>query len=254
MKEWLKIFCVYVAAYLLVLAPTPLFGQNPILGGNARVGGRATFGGGTSGGGGGSAPPAIKSCNGSNFGSTTQTCVFGSSVAATSVIYVRGLVTAVTTLSVSGCGASWTTNTAQTGSNTHLEAWGIPTAGACTVTLTSGASGTQSIDAVEYGPSTGGVDNMVNLAVQGSVTGGTPINCPSITTAVANERVICSMVDENVSSHVYTAGTGFAVDFQGTNYGWLFESEAMSSAGSVAPQATYNITANFVTGSIAIKP
>jgi|SRR6267142_631344 len=41
--------------------------------------------------------------------------------------------------------------------------WGIPSAGACTLTLTEGVSGTLSIAAAEYGPSTGGVDNMVNL-------------------------------------------------------------------------------------------
>lgn len=47
MKEYLKIFCVWVASCLLALAPTPLFAQNPIVGGNAKVGGRAVLGGGT---------------------------------------------------------------------------------------------------------------------------------------------------------------------------------------------------------------
>jgi hypothetical protein len=48
MKELLKIAGIWIASWLLVLAPTLAFAQNPVLGGKAKVGGRAVFGGGSS--------------------------------------------------------------------------------------------------------------------------------------------------------------------------------------------------------------
>jgi hypothetical protein len=50
MKELLKITCVWIAAWLLVLAPTLAFAQNPVAGGKAVFGGKVVLGGGISAG------------------------------------------------------------------------------------------------------------------------------------------------------------------------------------------------------------
>lgn len=204
--------------------------------------------------GGGSAPPFIKACNGSNSSATSQTCVFGSNVTNTSVLYVVGTVFTLTTLSVSGCGATWTSNTLQANGATTLESWGIPSTGACTLTLTAGAAGAISVATGEYGPSTGGVDNMVNLAYQGFVATAGTINCPAITTGGSNEQVICGMEDSSGGGVVFTAGAGFAIDTQGTNFGWMIESQSKAVAGSVTATGTANSGTSIVSGSIAIKP
>lgn len=204
--------------------------------------------------GGGSAPPFIKACNGSNASASSQTCVFGSSVTNTSVLYVTGVVLTLTTLSVSGCGATWTSNTLQSNGATTLESWGIPSTGACTLTLTAGAANTISVATAEYGPSTGGVDNMVNLVAQGFVATAGTISCPAITTGGSNEQVVCGMEDTSGNGAVSTAGAGFTIDAQGTNFGWMIESQSKAVAGSVTPTATASTGTNIVSGSIAIKP
>jgi hypothetical protein len=111
-----------------------------------------------------------------------------------------------------------------------------------------------SIAAGEYGSSTGGVNYMVNIANQGFVGSGSTINCPTITTGTTNERVICAMIDDDTNGGTYTAGTGFTVDSQGTNFRWLKESQAKVGAGSVTAGATYSNSGTFVSGIIAIKP
>lgn len=95
---------------------------------------------------------------------------------------------------------------------------------------------------------------MVNLALQTAITAGNNIPCPSISTAVANERVICSLQNINLSGGTFTAGSGFTIDTQGTNFGWAVESEAKAGTGSVTPGATHTATTSFITGSIALKP
>lgn len=209
----------------------------------------------------GTAPSFIQTCpNGHNFGGTSQTCVFGSNVASTSVLYAYGFTTVNTTATLAGSGAgcsgiTFTTNTSTAAGGTTIEGWAIPAGtGACTITMNNGASGSQSISVAEYGPSTGGVDNMVNLALQTAITAGNNIPCPSITTAVSNERVVCGLVNSNASGGTFTAGSGFTIDGQGTSFGWAIESQAKAAAGSVTPGATHTATTSFLTGSIAIKP
>lgn len=209
----------------------------------------------------GTAPSFIKNCTGNNFGSLTQDCVFGSDVASTSVLYAIGIINASTTASVAGfsgagcSGVTFTSNTSTAGGVTTIEAWARPAgSGACTIRLTGGTSASQSIQVAEYGPSTGGVDNMVNLALQTSITAGNNIPCPAITTGATHERVICMLENVNLSGGTYTAGSGFAIDAQGTSYGWAFESQDKASTGSVTPGATHTATVSFITGSIAIKP
>lgn len=234
-----------------------------LLQGTTKVGPTTAVGPTTHTPGAGTAPPPIKSCNGSNFGATTQTCVFGSNVASTSIIYIQAEIIATTTISLSGSGAGCSGMTITTNTNTPfhqsgstaIEGWGRPSSGACTITVTGGASASQSISAVEYGPSTGGVDNMVDLQLQSTITSGSNISCPAITTASTNERVVCAMNDLDAGAGTYTGGSGFTpIDAQGTNYGWLFESQAKAAAGSITPVATYSATKSFATGSIAIDP
>lgn len=232
----------FILAFLLSLTPQSSL---PLTGAGA----------GKTSGGGGTAPSFIKSCTGNTFGGTSQTCVFGSNVTNTSVLYATAFGGSLTTLSVAGCGATWTINTLQFNGATILEAWGIPSTGACTVTLTPGVSTTLSVTVAEYGPSTGGVDNMVNLANQGGFIGsGSTINCPAITTSVANERVICTMQDSSANGGTSTAGAGFTIDTQGANFGWMIESQAKAATGSITPTSTSSTGTQAVTGSIAIKP
>lgn len=103
MKQWLKIFCVWLAAYLLVLAPTPLFGQNPIVGGKSTIGGKAVIGGTTSAGGGGSVSFDVAGAGTSSTGvsSLTAAHTVTNSITLAAVVALVGM--ASTSNDVTGC-------------------------------------------------------------------------------------------------------------------------------------------------------
>jgi hypothetical protein len=217
--------------------------------------------------GGGAAPPFIQGCNAVNFSGTSQPCGssgFSSNVASTSILVITGIATSnTTTLSISssgaGCGSTtWTpVGTALIDNGSTINTWtGQPAAnGACTVTIGSTVSTEIVASGTEYGPSTGGIDTVQPMTDAGGFIPSGNIPCPAITTAGSNERVICVQQDTGVNNGGYTAGSGFSIDYSpASTKGFLYESQAKASAGSVTPGASSTVASVFGCASIAIKP
>lgn len=186
-------------------------------------------------------------CSNNGFASSL-TCAY-SSVTVGNILYITGVGAA--TLSVSGCGITWTSDT---GGGAIQSTGTVTSTGACTVTLSGGSTSGMSVSGVEIQHASG-VDVRGTPTSQGFIGANTSFNCPAVTTTANGDLVLCGLVDTSGNSGTYTAGSGYslAVASGGSKVSGI-EDGTKASAGAVTPTAKYSVGTNITTGTVAVNP
>lgn len=230
------------------------------IGGVSGVGGKAGVGGGIS------CSPTV--CGGftraqtmcfNNTGSgLTTTCALGSNLTAGSFLVAYGSGPNTGTVTLSGCGLTWTQqNQLTTSPSVTIATAPNPSgSGACTVTSTSTVSGIQVIAVAEINGSVSGIIDQHNLAAAPSnpYSAGVRVSGTSITTTVANDVIIQVVYAYNIGSDVYTSVVPSAILGQITFPAVAFQWQLKTIAGSVNPQIVSSRSDSFIIGTLALEP
>jgi len=195
-------------------------------------------------------------CNGLTASGTSVTSVFGPLTAGSVLIVTGGGELNSTTLTVSGCGLTWTNQGTFSGSPSFLQATAPNSGtGSCTVTMSSTATGILPVEGVELAGSSSQLIDVANLVNAGQVTTPSNISGTAIPTTVANDVVVQTVVGWATTGDVYTAGSG-AIIYQGTANGlaFAFQWQKKAVAGSVNPNITSDRTDFFIVGNLAVEP
>lgn len=205
----------------------------------------------------GSAPTSNAQCSGISFGVTSVTCVMSSSVASTNDVLIFAMEsTATGTLTISGCGATWTTQTASpSGSNQAISVGTSPTAGPCTITASysGGASGQISRGAIDVTGTTG-TDVIGTLSQTGYITGGSTITGTSVTTTYANDLVISVLLEQSFGSGAFTAGSGFSLTGGVNQHSVGIQIGTQATAGTSNPTATNTDSSAYTRNTVSVHP
>jgi hypothetical protein len=201
------------------------------------------------------------SCSGDGFSEVTQNCSGLKSIGSTSdviVLWIYGN----GTLSASGCGATWTTDTAVSG---YAMAYGTsPSTGPCIPVAHGSSSGSTSVVGLDITNASGGVDvhctsgsNCGATASLGYVHSGSTITGVQVTPTQANDIVIGCFGDISLNEDTYTAGGSFSFargyGVQSTSWGLGCESYMDPNTSAIKPTCTSNQTATQIGATIAIK-
>lgn len=203
--------------------------------------------------GGGSAPSTVASCSHSDFSTTTSACATNLTGTLNDWIYVIGFGSGTLSVQIAAGGTcvvtTWNNGTAAT---SVQQFWGKITTGGgtCKPQVTATVSGSMML-------ASGEVTGASTVDVNGGITGAftNTVTCPSVTTTVSNDLVLCGILDSGASIGTFTA-TGGATNLitQPAAFGASIEFQTKATAGSIAPTATYTATSALGSGTVAFSP
>jgi len=187
------------------------------------------------------------------------TCIFSPSLSSGSILIIGWAAAGPPTgFTVTGCGASWASDTFSQDANRSIGTGA--SSGACTVTIhvTAGTDSQKDVAGLEV-KSSSGIDDSAHGAIadQGFIATPNTISSPSLTTTVSNALVIGIVVDYNGNGTTFTAGSPATIAVQtsqATNVNVAIESYTKATAGATQPTFTYNSNSSFATASAAFKP
>jgi hypothetical protein len=180
----------------------------------------------------------------------TLTCQLDDALAAKDIVVAMVYGSANTT-TVAGCGLTWTSDTAQNGA---FMATGVGGAeGVCALTVSNTGTANLSITAVEV-RNTSGIDVRGTTIANGSITGGSTISAPSLTTTANNDLVLGLFFDTGAGGGSFTAAVGYKTEAEllSSSQDNLIESIQQPTAGGIQPTATNNTTSTFTSASVAM--
>lgn len=194
-------------------------------------------------------PSVAGICYGRSSSATSQACNGFGAITQTSdilVLWVYGS----GTIGVSGCGATWTVDAPK---NSAAMATGItPTIGACTpvVTASTGTVWGNGIDITNAG----GIRARGTTITIGYKTAGTTLTAPSVAAQVGD--LVVGLYQSGNGGATLTAGacgTGCALALSGASSDAI-EIGVANTNGSIAPTASFNVTATDQGASLSIIP
>jgi hypothetical protein len=164
----------------------------------------------------------VQHCSGLGLSATSQSCTFPSNVTAGDALVVQVSHNATTTgtINVSGCGVNWMTDpTLALSSISATQSTGtVASTGGCTLTAsTTGGAGDLAVTGYEWSGWNGTFDSRGTITSYAAPGANTPFNCPTVTTTVNGDLVICTLA-ANENRTQWTLGTGY----QETGYWNLF--------------------------------
>jgi hypothetical protein len=205
---------------------------------------------------GGTAPSFSGSgCGGNGFSETAQACTTNLPGTLNDYIVMAGFggsgTLSASIASGGTCAVSSWSNATSTGSMNVF--WGkITTGGAtCKPQFNDTASGSIQMVAGEVTGTTG-----VDVSGGAADAFTTSPTCSSVTTTLANDLVVCPLVDSGAESASFTA-TGGATNLlsQPFGFGASIQYQTKASAGTIAPTATYSGgTTTIYFGTVAFHP